>query len=198
MPGVWRSKAGKPARISPPVITGFKLPAPARSLAMAFGPAWEPSMSTIPKTPAPNRRAFLTRALAGAAGATIAVGPSHAALPPVADDPVLDLIAEAKRWNRLGGDARERADEAFFAASDELQRSSGVEKVDLPAPFRALYAEAKRCDDAEQELFDRIVATRPTTIEGAAAKLELLIIDPQDEVRIIAADLRALAGGGVA
>ena len=38
-------------------------------------------MSIIPKTPVSNRRAFLTRALAGAAGATIAASTGHAALP---------------------------------------------------------------------------------------------------------------------
>ncbi len=41
MPGVRGNKAGRPARITPPVYAGFKLPAPARSLAMAYGPAWE-------------------------------------------------------------------------------------------------------------------------------------------------------------
>src|SRR5437660_2030988 len=46
MPGVWRDKAGQPARISPPMQMGYKLPAPARSLAMACGPAWEHRMTT--------------------------------------------------------------------------------------------------------------------------------------------------------
>jgi len=41
MSGVRGNKAGRPARITPPVYAGFKLPAPARSLAMAYGPAWE-------------------------------------------------------------------------------------------------------------------------------------------------------------
>ena len=36
-------------------------------------------MSIIPKTPVSNRRAFLTRALAGAAGTTIAASAGHAA-----------------------------------------------------------------------------------------------------------------------
>src|SRR5438477_11232101 len=46
MPGVRRDKAGPPARISPPMQMGYKLPAPARSLAMACGPAWEHRMTT--------------------------------------------------------------------------------------------------------------------------------------------------------
>jgi hypothetical protein len=46
--------------------------------------------------PAPNRRAFLSRALAGAAGATIAASTGHAALPG-AVDPLIALGTEQVR-----------------------------------------------------------------------------------------------------
>jgi hypothetical protein len=53
-------------------------------------------MSDIIPFPVSNRRAFLTRALAGAAGATIATSTSHAALP--GRDPVAVLGDE---WDAL-------------------------------------------------------------------------------------------------
>jgi hypothetical protein len=53
-------------------------------------------MSNTETSRASNRRAFLTRALAGAAGATIAASTGHAALPG-AVDPLIALGAEQQR-----------------------------------------------------------------------------------------------------
>src|SRR5215210_4643182 len=109
MPGVRGYKAGyPPARITPPVHHGFQAPgASPIPLAMAYGPRGAHSMTTTTTTtnrPALNRRALLHRALAGAAGAAIAV-PAAAKLATAATtgaDPVIALIAEEQRLYAIG------------------------------------------------------------------------------------------------
>jgi hypothetical protein len=67
-------------------------------------------------------------------------------------------------------------------------------------PILALIAQEDPCHPLSREdpLLQQILATHPTTIEGVAAKVEFLLVDPTDFVESILADLRALAAGGAA
>jgi hypothetical protein len=47
-------------------------------------------------------------------------------------------------------------------------------------------------------LFEQIVATRAMTIEGVIAKVKFLLLDPDEFVQSVLADLRGLAEGGAA
>jgi hypothetical protein len=145
--------------------------------------------------PVSNRRAFLSRAVAGAAGATIAASAGQAA-PPCAD-PVLDMVAEWGRWDVLRIAAYSKAEKAFFALPEEVKRAHlGDDEAKIDLPCGALYREAIRLDAIADELWERISETRAVTIEGVIAQLQLLELDPPE---VVIAGLRDIASkGGVA
>jgi hypothetical protein len=172
-------------------------------------------MPNVIDLPVTNRRKFLTQALAGAAGATIAANTGDAArLPEEAQnwrslgavltdlpaDPILALIAEKRRLLDIGLDFRGRADRAFFAlgdASERRRRFGDIEDEALPAPFGPLYAEAQRFEDASGEMLDRIVETKPVTLAGVIAQLEMSIAAEDDDLVVAAlAGLRDIAAKG--
>jgi hypothetical protein len=97
-----------------------------------------------------------------------------------AGDPIIALIAEEDHYRTLGVAARERAE------------------YRLPSRLVDSDPEVVATEGRAGILFEQIVATRATTIEGVAAKVEFLLIDPEGFVESILADLRALAAGGAA
>jgi hypothetical protein len=151
----------------------------------------------------PTRRRLLGAASAFAGGSALAAV-ANGAVPAAsiggapAIDPILALIAECNRLDKIGGDFRNRADEGWFAVNKaKRRRYRGVDEADLPAPFGPLYAEAKRYEAAESELFDRIVETKPVTLAGAIAQLSLMVEAETDPLMIMAlAGLRDIAAKG--
>jgi hypothetical protein len=56
---------------------------------------------------------------------------------------------------------------------------------DLPEPFGPLYAEAGRYEDMAGEVDDRIVATKPVTLDGAIALPEFASEAPEAVATVI-------------
>ncbi len=133
-------------------------------------------MSTTIPFPAPNRRAFLTRALAGAAGATVAASAGHAALPG-AVDPLIALVAEQQRivakMNAPG-----QVDDVSQAEHDEL--SAVEEQIEALVPTSVAGAVA-------------VIRYLQYRMDG----FDWCEVDDQISDNLIAY-LRALAAGGVA
>jgi hypothetical protein len=111
------------------------------------------------------------------------------------DDPVLDLIAEHARLEQIGVDYRTRADEAFCALNSaerlRLHRQY-PDRVDLPAPFGALYAEAALKEEAVRESHDRLLAAKPITLGGAIALLELTDMEHEPLIAAVIEGLREI------
>lgn len=121
-----------------------------------------------------RRRDFLTIGAAAAAAVGAGIGPAQSDADGVAAaDPILALIAKEDAIRTAGV----RLQEAAFVLG--LKDASGDAIV-----------------DQADELFDQIVATRPTTVAGAAAKFEILFADPSEHYDAMLADLRALAAKG--
>jgi hypothetical protein len=125
-------------------------------------------MTNTTNRPALNRRALLHRALAGAAGAAIAV-PAAASLSAGGIDPVIAMIAEEERL-RGNGDALDAQLMKLMQAQPHCYDPHAPGET-LPEPMASLHREAERWYDASEELGMRIEAMTPTTIEGAAAML---------------------------
>jgi hypothetical protein len=133
-------------------------------------------MSEITTFPAPNRRAFLTRALAGAAGATIAASTAHAALPG-AVDPLIALGAEWLRIDtRLNGPSQ--PDDIYEEEIAELNRIE--EQIEALVPISAAGA-----------------AVQVDLLRDRGRAFEWCEFDDQIADNLIAG-LRAMAAGGVA
>jgi hypothetical protein len=136
--------------------------------------------------PASNRRAFLTRSLAGAAGATIAASVGHAALPGAVDrDPFALACADP-----------------LIALGAEQQRI--VAKINAPGQVD----DVSQAEHAElRAVEEQIEALVPISAAGAIVLVRYLKyrmdgfdwceVDDQITDNLIAG-LRALAAGGVA
>jgi hypothetical protein len=98
---------------SAPVQTGFQLPAPARPLAMAFGPIM--GAHSMAPDPVSAVAGWLTPASADVTDK-----------PPITsvavDDPVLALIAEGDRLDALYDAAQDRGDEIFNTLPEDIQK----------------------------------------------------------------------------
>jgi hypothetical protein len=115
------------------------------------------------------------------------------------DDPVLDLIAEHARLEQIGVDYRTRADEAFFALDSAEQRRLHLQypdDEDLPEPIGSLYAEAALKEEAANEAHDRLLATKPITLGGAIALLELTDMEHEPLIATVIEGLREIAAKG--
>jgi len=118
-----------------------------------------------------NRRNLLHRALAGAAGAAISA-PALGAITIGGFDPVIALIAEEERLTVLGERYDGQLHELLLAQPDDVRTELYSRLDSLPEPMGSLYRESVRWFDAANELAFRIEATKPITVDGAAALLK--------------------------
>lgn len=114
-------------------------------------------------------------------------------------DPVLALISEEASIRDLACAYQLRADEAVEALSDaEYEKVCRVPDEKLPAPIGPLYVEADRHLNTAKRLFAEIGRTRPKTINGVVALLELADHDDDPLVRNAIAGLRDIAARAAA
>lgn len=104
-------------------------------------------------------------------------------------DPILAMIAEAKRLSQLASPIRERADLLWFGLlrGDEVIDGDGNTAL-------ALYREADAREAQEIEWWERVETTKATTLGGAIAQLQFLFFACgfDEEVDIIVAGLREI------
>lgn len=104
-------------------------------------------------------------------------------------DPILAMIAEAKRLSQLASPIRQRADLLWFALlrGDEVIDGDGNTAL-------ALYREADAREAQEIEWWERVETTKATTLGGAIAQLQFLFFACgfDEEVDIIVAGLREI------
>ena len=130
----------------------------------------------------PDRRVKATRREFLGGATALAASPN--AIPPCAGpmtDPITTLIAAEKRWRLLAVAARARAKRLLFA----LPRDEWPEEFD----DHPIMAEALSLEKCADEVCDRIVSTRTSTLAGIFAKLEWGEGDAEVTEAIIA-DLR--------
>jgi hypothetical protein len=113
----------------------------------------------------PDRRVMTTRREFVGGAAALAASPSP--MPTcdgAATDPIIALIGEEKRWRLLAVAARARAERVLFA----------LPKDERPGEFddHPSMAEALSLETRADEVYDRIVSTPASTLEGIFAKLE--------------------------
>jgi hypothetical protein len=104
-----------------------------------------------------------------------------------ATDPVLGLIAESERLDRLATPIRARADQIMFALGDEVTEGAIEGEGTAAAP---LYREAEAIEARRDELSERVASTKATTIGGVIAQLRFLLDPSTEGVEIIVAGLR--------
>ena len=128
--------------------------------------------------PRPTRREFLGCATALAANPN-AVPACDASI----TDPIIALIADEKRWRLLAVAARARGEKVLFA----------LPKDEWPEEFddHPIMAKALSLEQRADEVYDRILETLASTLEGAFAKLDWGEGDPE-VTDAVTADLRRL------
>ena len=137
----------------------------------------------------PTRRSWIaSMAAVGIGGVTAAATAAAIA------DPVLDLIRNEDAIRLVACKFRSRADDILFAMPDEeYDRTCHLDEEKLRAPIGPLYAQANRAEERAGILFDRIARTKPTTIQGAIAQLELSGNNDDPLVKMAIAGLRDIA-----
>lgn len=115
----------------------------------------------------------------------------------LAHDIILELVAEEARLSHLAVAPHSAADALYFALPKEERRRLGdMEERRLAGRMGELYRQAEDLDDRAQELFDRVAATKATTIAGVIAQIELLIapiLSSEGYAEIVIAGLKDIA-----
>ena len=123
------------------------------------------------------------------------------------EDPVLALIAEHDRLDRLATPIRARADKMWFATRGDASVSLASARSDAAAyaatgkealegegtPSAPFYREAEAIEAQRDRLFGQVTVTKATTIEGIIAQVSFLFdTSPAAHVTIVIAGLRSL------
>jgi hypothetical protein len=152
-----------------------------------------------------SRRKIL-RAAGALAGGSVVAGPAIAAAGPAvssaaAADPVIAMIAEEERLRDRETAYDQRLHDLIRANPSETQSKlyAQIGKEALPEPMAGLYRECARLSDAANELAIQIEATKPTTVEGAAAMLKWATVGGDNTaVDTVIAGLQIIAKGAAA
>jgi hypothetical protein len=91
-------------------------------------------------------------------------------------DPLVAMVAEQDAMATAGAAMRNIADEIYYALPKEERRQSldVRDEGDLPGSLGALYRKAMRLEARADRLHRKIVRTKPVSIAGACAALEMM------------------------